>query len=43
MTPLQAPDRPTICRTQSVVASSISVSAGLDCQDRPITPRPVLT
>ena len=43
MTPLHASDRPTICRIQSVVTSSTSVSAGLDCHDRPRTPRPVLT
>ncbi len=42
MTPLQASERPIICRTQSVVTSSISVSAGLDCQERPRTPSPVL-
>ena len=30
-------------RTQSVVTSSTSVSAGDDCQERPSTPRPVLT
>ena len=43
ITPLHASDRPTICRIQSVTTSSSSVSAGLDCQDRPSTPRPVLT
>ncbi len=30
-------------RIQSVTTSSSSVSAGLDCQARPSTPRPVLT
>jgi len=42
MTPLHAGDRPTICRIQSVTTSSTSVSAGLDCHERPSTPRPVL-
>ena len=42
MTPRHAGDRPTICRTQSVVTSSSSVSAGADCQVRPSAPRPVL-
>ena len=42
MTPLHAGDRPTICRIQSVTTSSTSVRAGLDCQDSPSTPRPVL-
>ena len=41
--PLKAGDRPSICRSQSTTASSTSVTAGLDCHDRPITPRPVLT
>ena len=43
ITPLQPADSPTIWRSQSVATSSISVTAGLDCQDRPSTPRPVLT
>jgi hypothetical protein len=43
MTPFHASDKPTIWRSQSTVTSSSSVSAGLDCQARPSTPRPVLT
>ena len=43
ITPLQAGESPSICRSQSVTTSSISVTAGLDCQESPITPRPVLT
>ncbi len=42
ITPRQAGDSPTIWRTQSVATSSISVTAGEDCQDRPSTPSPVL-
>ena len=43
MTPLHADDKPSICRSQSVTTSSISVTAGLDCHESPITPSPVLT
>ena len=43
ITPLQAGERPTICRSQSVTTSSTSVTAGLDCHESPITPKPVLT
>ena len=43
ITPSQAGDSPTIWRSQPVATSSSSVSAGLDCQARPSTPRPVLT
>src|SRR6186713_165798 len=42
MTPLQADDRPSNWRNQSVATSSTSVSAGLDCHARPSTPSPVL-
>ena len=42
MTPLHADDKPSICRSQSVTTSSISVTAGLDCHESPITPSPVL-
>ena len=42
MTPLQASDRPIICRIQSQTTSSSSVSAGLDCHESPSTPSPVL-
>ncbi len=35
-------ERPVIWRIQSVTTSSTSVSAGLDCQESPSTPRPVL-
>ncbi len=42
ITPLQASDRLTICRTQSTTTSSSSVKAGLACQDRPSAPSPVL-
>ena len=43
ITPLQAGESPSICRSQSVTTSSISVTAGLDCHESPITPSPVLT
>ena len=43
ITPLQAEDSPSICRSQSVTTSSTSVTAGLDCHESPITPSPVLT
>src|SRR5438045_8073339 len=42
MTPLHASLRPTICRIQSQTTSSSSLSAGLDCQESPRTPSPVL-
>ncbi len=41
ITPLHAGDKPSICRSQSVTTSSISVTAGLDCHESPITPSPV--
>ena len=41
ITPLQAGDKPSIRRSQSVTTSSISVTAGLDCHESPITPSPV--
>ena len=43
ITPLQAGESPTIWRSQSVTTSSISVTAGLDCHESPITPSPVET
>ena len=42
ITPLQALESPSIWRSQSVVTSSTSVSAGLDCHARPSVPSPVL-
>ena len=43
MTPLKAGESPSIWRSQSVTTSSISVTAGLDCHESPITPSPVET
>ncbi len=37
MTPLHASESPSIWRIQSVTTSSSSVSAGLDCHERPST------
>ena len=37
------PERPVMRRIQSVTTSSSSVSAGLDCQESPSTPKPVDT
>jgi hypothetical protein len=42
ITPLHSDDSPIIWRTHPTTTSSSSVSAGLDCHDRPSTPSPVL-
>ena len=42
MTPRKLSGRPNNCRVQSQTVSSSSVSAGLDCQESPSTPRPLL-
>jgi hypothetical protein len=42
MTPRKVSGRPNIWRVQSQTTSSSSVSAGLDCQESPSTPRPLL-
>jgi hypothetical protein len=43
ITPLKVSGRPSRSRSQSVVTCSSSVKAGLACQLRPMTARPVLS